>query len=219
MPTISEIVQYSTLMYPRVADISTENQIIILNQLMDEINNKLLRVRWENDPYEISSIANYANYGLPEDCDPSNIIQILVSEDISTNLSVSTIWNEYKYVGLIDNVNMDSGYYYMLQDDDLYIFKDGLPLQTTNLVIRLSYYRTPTYILAIGDTPEVDSRYHNLFKYGLIQNVACIGDNPEPAIADYWQNKFDEELQVALRNLTAKFDNAPLKTHIIDEVW
>jgi hypothetical protein len=107
----------------------------------------------------------------------------------------------------------------MLQNDVVFLFKDGLPLQTTDLVIRLYYYRTPTYLTTITETPEIDSKYHNLFKYGLIQNIACIGDNPEPLIADYWQRKFDEELQVALRNLTDKFDNAPLKTKQIDEIW
>ena len=49
--------------------------------------------------------------------------------------------------------------------------------------------------------------------------LASIGDNPEGAIADYWQKKFDEELMVNKRNLEDKFDNAPLKTRQIDERW
>lgn len=219
MANINEIINYSTLMYPRVADISESNKIIILNQILDEINNKLLRVRWENDPYEFYSVADQPSYSLPTDCDSSNIIKLIVSEDTTLNLSESSVWNEYKYVGLLDNVNIDCGDYYMLQNDLVFLFSDGVPLQTTDLVIRLYYYRTPSYFTSTTDVPEIEDKYHNLFKYALIQNVACIGDNPETAIADYWQNKFNEELQVALKNLTDKFDSAPLKTKQIDEVW
>jgi hypothetical protein len=203
-----------------VKDISSSNKIILLNQLMDEINNKLLRVRWENDPYEMYSVADQPSYGLPTDCTPDNVLhRVLVSQDISTDLSESTEWDIFEYAGILDKSNVDFGNYYIMQDDLIFLFKDGKPLQTTDLVIRLFYYRTPTNISSTSDTPEIEESYHNLLKYGLVQMVASIGDNPEGAIADYWQKKFDEELAVNKRNLEDKFDNAPLKTREIEERW
>lgn len=219
MSTVSQIISYAELIYPRVNDISTANQIKILNRIMDEINNKLLRVRWENDPYEMYSVADQPSYTLPTDCTPDNVIKVIVSQEVSTSLSTSTEWDEYSYVGMLDKSDVSFGDYYILQDNLIFLFKDGEPLDTTDYVIRLYYYRKPTNLSAVTDTPEIEEAYHNLFEYGLIQSVASIGDNPEGSIADYWQKRFDEELMVNKRNLEDKFDNAPLKTRQIDERW
>lgn len=219
MASVSQIISYATLIYPRTADISNANNIIILNQLMDEINNRLLRVRWENEPYEMYSISGQASYSLPTDCNPENVIKVLVSQDTSGNIDENTEWEDFEYVGILDNTSIDFGNYYTFLNNMVFLFKNGLPLQTTNLVIRLFYYREPTYMASTTDTPDVESKYHNLFKYGLIQNVACIGDNPDTDIADYWQKKFDEEMQIALRNLQDKFDSTPLKTRQTESYW
>ena len=220
MSNVSQIIAKAELRYPRVNDISEANQISLLNDLLNEINNKLLRVRWENDPYELYSVADQPSYSLPTDCTPDNVLHaVLVSQDISTALTTSTVWDKFEYAGMLDDIDIDYGNYYIMQDDLIFLFKNGVPLATTDLVIRIFYYREPTYISATTDTPEIEAKYHNLLWYGLIQSIASIGDNPETGIADYWQKKFDEELMVAKMDLQDKFDNAPLKTRQIDERW
>lgn len=219
MPTVQQILDYANLMYPRSNDISDANKIIILNQIMDEINNRLLRVRWENDPYTMYTISNQASYTMPTDCNADDIIKIMVSNDTSGNITSSTVWDEYTYVGLLDDYEMSIGTYYMLQNNVIFLFKDSKPIQTTDLVIQLFYYREPTYLSSVSDTPEIETKYHNLFKYGLIQNIASIGDNPDTLIADYWQKKYDEEMAVNIKKLQDMFDSAPLKTRQIQEYW
>jgi hypothetical protein len=217
--TVAQIIEFAEDVYPRVNDKSETLQIMYLNQIMEEINNTLLRVRWENDPYEMYSVADQATYSIPTDCTPDNILKVIVSEEVSTSIDEDTEWNDYTYVGLLDKTDISVGQYYYLENDIIYLFDDGLPLKTTDLVIRLYYFRKPTYISAITDTPEIDSQYHNLLKYGLIQMIASIGDNPDTEIADYWQKKYDEQMTIAMKSIEDKFDNAPLKTKQVDEYW
>ena len=219
MATVTEIIDYAELMYPRVIDISDSNKLIIINQLLKEIDNRLMRVRWENDPYEAYSVANQASYSLPSNCNPKDILKIMVSQVDSDEITSSTEYDIFDYVALNDKTNVDFGNFYMLQDGLLYLFKDGFPLATSDLSIRIFYYRDTAKLTLVTETPDIEEDYHNLFKYGLIQNVASIGDNPEALIADYWQKKFDEELNVALMDLTDRFDTNPIKSKQIDERW
>ena len=219
MNTVQHIINYATTMYPRVADISTNDKITILNQLLDEIYNRLLRPRWENDSYDVTTVADKPSYSLPTDATADNILKISISEDDSGSLSSSTNWYDYKVVGLLDDIDISYGEYAVFQDDQVFIFKDGVPFPTDDKVLRMYYYRTPTYLSTVNDVPEIEYKYFNLLKYGLIQNVASIGDNPEPMIADYWQSKYDEEMEIALRSLSDKFNNAPLKTRQVEEYW
>jgi hypothetical protein len=205
-------------MYPRTADVSSANKIIILNQILDEIDNKLLRVRWEHDYYTSYSIDDQLTYSLPSDCKPEQIIKIMVSQEATGSIDDDTVWDTFEYVGVNDSREIDDGCYYtFIGNNTVMLVKDGAALQTTNLEIRWYYYREITAISATTDIPEVDAKYHNLLKYGLIQNCASIGDNPDATIADYWQRKYDGEMTTALKDLQDKFDTAPLKARQVEE--
>ena len=218
--TIAQIITYAELMYPRCNDISEANQIIILNQIQDEIKNRLLRVKWENEPVISYSVADQKQYTLPTGCKPYNMIKLLVSQEATGSIDDDTEWDEFQYVGVNDDRDIDSGNYYsFINEDTAIILKDGEALATTNLEIKWFFYKEPTAITTTTQTPDIEDEYHNLFKYGLIQNVASIGDNPEPAIADYWQKKYDEEMQIAMRDLKDRFDTAPLMDVQIEEYW
>ena len=219
MATVQEIIDYAVLAYPRVEDISDVNIIKILNKLLDEINNRLLRVRWEYDYTSTATVANQASYVLPADCKADNIIKVMVSQEDADDVDSNTVWDEFKYIGVLDDFDISDGNYYTCEDDLIYIFKNGLPLATSNLTFKLYYYREPSYLVSVNETPEIEAKYHNLLIYGLIQNVACFGDNPEINIANYWQSKYDEEMAVALKNLQDKFDSAPLQTRQVLEYW
>jgi hypothetical protein len=219
MATVQEIIDYAELAYPRVADISDANKIVVLNQIMEEIYNKILRVRWEYDYDSTNTVADQASYVLPADCKPDNIIKVMVSQDEESEIDTNTEWDEFTYIGLLDDYDISSGNFYTCEDDVIYLFKDGEPISQNSLVFKLYYFRDPSKMISVSETPEVEAKYHNLFKYGLIQFVASIGDNPEIDIANYWQAKYDEEMVIAIKNINDKFNSAPLQSRQVKEYW
>ena len=62
------------------------------------------------------SVADQPSYSLPTDCTPDNVLHaVLVSQDISTALTTSTVWDKFEYAGMLDNINIDFGNYYIMQ--------------------------------------------------------------------------------------------------------
>jgi hypothetical protein len=218
LPTAAQIIAYAEMFYPRGANVSDANKIIVLNQIQDEIVNRLLRVKWENEPVTSYSIADQKTYTLPTGCKPDNIIKIQVSQVVTGSITDSTEWDTFEYVGINDNRDVSEGCYYsFVNDATAVLIKDGVALQTTNLEIRWYFFKEPTALAAVTDTPEVEAKYHNLFKYGLIQNLASMGHKPDGAIADYWQKKYDEELATNIKNLSDRFNSAPTNARECEE--
>jgi hypothetical protein len=210
LSTVAQIISFAELIYPRTADISSANKIIIINQLIDEVYNKMKRIEWKNEISTSYSIADQFTYTLPTNCKPENLLRILVSSDVTGSVDNDTEWTEYQYLGVLSKADLDNGnYFYFIGDDTAVISTYGEPLATTNLEIKWYYHKTPAYVDSTDDTPEIEAKYHNLLKYGLIQMAASLGDNPQTTIADYWQKKCDEELASAIKNLQSKFASAP----------
>jgi len=218
LPTVQQIIDYAELFFPRGSNVSAANKILVLNQIQDEIVNRLLRVKWETEPVTSYSIADQKTYTLPTGCKPHNIIKIMVSQVATGSITDSTKWDTFEYVGINDNRDVSAGCYYsFVNDDTAIIIKDGVALQTTNLEIRWYFSKKPTALSAVTDTPEVEDEYHNLFKYALIQSLASMGHKPDGGIADYWQKKYDEEMAVNIKNLSDKFKTAPTTARECEE--
>lgn len=219
MPTAGYIINYAELMYPRCNDISENNQLIILNQLITEIHNKMLRVNRSYTYVDTDTVADQPNYSLASNCKAEDIIKVVVSKDLTVDIDSNTEWDEYEYVGVLDDFDLTTGKYYTTQGGSVFLFDDGSPPDTAGYNIRVYYYATPSSLTATTDTPEINSKFHNLLIYGLIQNVASMGDNPETEIADYWQKRFDEELMTAQNNMSDQFNSAPLQSQQVEEYW
>jgi hypothetical protein len=215
MATVQQIIEFAELIYPRVKDIASSDKLILLNQIQDEIKNKLLRIKWEQEPIVSSTIADQKTYTLPTGCHPYNMVKLLIADSLG-----SEVFNEYTYVGIKDNKDISEGYYYSFITDELAVIaRDGKAISESGLDIRWFFYKDPTPLTSTTQIPDVDAQYHNLLKYGLIQMVSSMGDNPEPTVANYWQAKFDEELNSSLRDLQDKFNVAPLSDIQAKEYW
>lgn len=220
MSTVAQIITSCKRKYPRVNDYTDAQLIDELNEIQDDIRKKLLRIKWENLPVISYSVADQEQYTLPTGCKPYNMIKLLVSQEVSGSIDDDTVWDEFIYVGVNDDRDITCGNFYsFLTEDTAIILKNGEPLDTSNFEIKWFFYKEPTAITTTTQTPDVEEEYHNLFRYALIQSIASIGDNPEPLIADYWQKKYDEEMQSAMMELKDKFDTAPLQDNQIEEYW
>lgn len=153
---------------------------------------------------------------MPSNCTIDNIIAIRVSQ--STTITASTEWDTFEYAGLNDKIN-SGNWYGRATDSTIALVRDGLPISTAGLSIRISNYKSSAVITAVGDTPELDSDYHFLLKYGLIQSLASQGHNPDTKIADYWQKKFDAFLEDVVNNLSDKYSSTPSQSNQGEEYW
>lgn len=212
--TGTEIIAWVDRKYPNQE--STANKVIDLNQIHKEVYIRLKRLKHEYEEYEDLTVANQLEYTLPTDCTIDNIISIQVSE--SPDITTSTTFNEYTYAGLKDTI--DNGYHYTFSPDGKYLLSDyGDAIDTSGKLIKILYYETPVAITAASDTPELDSQYHMLLCYGLVQTLAAQGHNPDVEIADYYQQKFDEYFVTIENDLSDKFNSAPTNYNQVKEWW
>jgi len=214
MPTVQQIITYADRKYPNSE--SDANKIIDLNDIHNNIFTIISRLKNDYETYETATIANQLTYTLPSKCQLSNIISIRVSA--SATITTSTIWNEFEYAGF--NEDVSRGYYWGRGlGNTIVLVENDLPLATAGLSIRITYYETPTQLSSVTDTPELDDYYHSLLKFGLIQELASQGQNPDTDIADYWQSKYDEFLNEVKKDLSEKNNAAPIGSAQIEEWW
>ena len=212
--TGTEIFAWVDRKYPNSE--STANKVIDLNEIHKEVYIRLKRLKHEYEEHEDLTVANQLEYTLPTDCTIDNIISVQVSDD--ADVTSATEFTEYEYAGLKDY--LDNGYYYTFSPDGKYLLSDlGEAVSTAGKVIKILYYETPTAISAAGNTPELDSQYHMLLCYGMVQTLAAQGHNPDTEIADYYQRKFDEYFMQIETDLSDKFNSTPATYNQVKEWW
>lgn len=216
MPTIQEIINYAERKYhSSETDI---NKVSDLNDLHIKIYVKIARLKNEYKVYETTTGENQLIYSLPDNCSIDNIITVKISQ--STEINSFTAWDECDYAGLKDNT--ESGFYYGdAGDNKIAIIQDGLPITTEGLAIAIFYFNKPAALTSgnMSAIPELHSDYHDLLKYGLIQELASQGHNPDTEIADYWQARYDDFMKDVEANLSDKYNKAPTQANQASEWW
>ena len=207
MPSVNQIIAYADRKFPNSE--SDANKIIDLGDLHKEIYVKIARLKNDYEIYETDTIADQLTYSLPSNCSIDNIIAIKVSQ--TATIDSDTGWDTFEYAALNDDVS-SGNYYGRATNSTFALVKNGAPINTAGLSIRIFYYKTPASLSAVTDTPELDSYYHDLLKYGLIQSLAIQGHSPDTEIADYWQKKYDELLRDIEKNLAYRYSGAVNRT-------
>ena len=111
---------------------------------------------------------------MPSNCTIDNIASLIVSQDDEDDIDTSTEWEEHYFAGLNDSIT--SGVWYGHVPNGYFaLTKNGKPIATSDLIVKIFYYKDPTTITAVTDTPELKSIYHDLLKYGLTQMLASQG--------------------------------------------
>lgn len=214
MPTVQQVIDYADRKYPNQE--TTANKIIDLDGIHKAVFVKIARLKNQYEPYPATTIASQLTYNLPSNCTIDNIVAVKVSQ--STTITSSTAWDTFEYAGLNDDVS-SGNFYGRATDTTFTLVQDGLPISTAGLNIRLFYYKTPTALSAVTDTPELDSDYHDLLKFALIQTLASQGHNPDTEIADYYQAKYDKFIEDVENSLSDRDNKAPSQSSQVIEYW
>lgn len=215
MATVQQIITYADRKFPNQD--SSANKILDLDDIHKAIYVELARLK--NDIEIVdggTTVAGQLTYPLPANCTIDNIVSIKVSQ--SATITASTEWYTHEYAGLNDDISSGT-FYIRANSTEIGLIKDGEYIATSGLQIMFYYYKTPAAITLVTDTPELDSDYHDLLKFGLIQTLASQGHNPDTEIADYYQKKYDEFMQNVVDSLSDRYNKAPSQNSQVIEYW
>lgn len=214
--TVQNIIDWVDRKYPNQE--TDANMIDDLNVIYREVFNKIQALTDDFTIFESLTISGQITYSLPTRCPIEGIIKVMVSDETSANVDTSTNWQVAKYAGL--SKELQGGYYYgRVSNDTFALVNNGVAPSTTNLVIKIFYYKIPETLTTVSDSLELDDRYTNLLRYGLVVSTASQGANPDTEIADYYQMKFDEELEVCLGDLNIRLNSSPNENTQTKEWW
>jgi len=204
--TVQNIIEWVDRKYPNQE--TDANMIDDLNVIYRELFNEIQYLTDSYIIYEGLTISGQITYSLPTRSKIYGIQKMLISEDTTANVTTSTVWNEANYAGL--SSDLGSGYYYgrVAEDTFALVYNGGAPT-TSNLVIKIFYYKIPETLSAVTDELDLDDRYANLLRYRLVNSIASQGANPDTEIADYYEVKYQEEMERCIGDLNNRFNNAP----------
>jgi len=208
--TVAEIIAWADRYFDN--QVSEANKIKDLDMLHKKIYMTIGRLKQDYTSYSTTSTDGQIAYTLPTDCRIDNIIGVMVSQSDLVN------YDEYEFAGIKDKI--DNGKYYAVGNGNTILISNyGEALNSTGLFIKILYYKIPATITLSTDTPELDSMYHTLLCYLLVQTLAVQGQNPNTDIADYYQNKYEEELKIVADDLTDRFNSTPTNYNQSKEWW
>jgi len=202
LPTVEKIIAWVDRYYPNQTSVA--NKILDLDQLHKELYNKLRRFNYDYTVNETEkTVADQLAYDKPNDADFDKIFLIRVSQDQSTGLTNETVWDKYEYADLLSSVGVGK-YWTRAGTTEFNLWDSGEAIDTAGYQIQIYYHPKPVTIASSSQTPSLDAQYHNILKYGLTQMQAIQGNNPDADVANYYQNKFDEEFNAVVKNLDRK---------------
>jgi hypothetical protein len=211
MPTVADIITWAKgVKYTALSDTDLLED---LNMIQDEIYLDLNVYGCGFGYPKIHQITTTTTteYGLPEDCRIENI----------TDVEISTVpaGSEFK--------PMD---YYGLRELPMYLqhWSKGTTFGTIKItpdttaegyLIKIRYSPSPVSLTLLSQTPSLDERYHNLYRYALVQVIASKGDNPDTEIANYYEQEYLNMLEKVKVDLASRQTTKPDSIPQTDEWW
>lgn len=192
---VSAIIQYIRDRYPKVNNTTNYPDSLFITDLdlihkEEYVKFKRLKHRYTVDK-SVVTVANQLEYTLPTNCTIENIIHLEIDGQ------------EYEFAD--GEQDISTGYYYRYGSTDLKIeiLVDGEAIKTAGLPITIKFYPEPTPLTLATQTPDLESKYHNLLIYRLFARIASIGENPDADIANYWEATYMEKYAEAEKQFQA----------------
>jgi len=207
MATIAEIITYAKR--KKYSSESDANLMIDLNTIQDEIYLQLKEYETFGS-YSIkenTSVVSQLEYSMATDQKWENTFLVRMSED-----TTEENWYVFEFTGEKESIDYD--YKWQRQTaSKIALYVNGQAVQTAGLTIQFYYNKTPTAITATSQTPDLELRYHNLYKYALIQSICEQGDNPDIELANLYKQKYFEFLDFVKTDLSQKSNSLPYQAN------
>jgi hypothetical protein len=186
---VSAIIQYIRDRYPKVNNTTNYPDSLFITDLdlihkEEYVKFKRLKNRYTTDS-TLTTVANQLEYTFPTNC---------VIENISGEQIYVTIDNQdyiFEYADGDQDISTGDYYRYGSTDAKFELLRDGKAIDTAGYTITIRYYPEPTAITLATQTPDLESKYHNLLIYRLFNRMAMLGENPDATIANVWQTEYN----------------------------
>jgi len=214
LATLQGIINFLNRKYPNHGE-SNANIINDLDMIHKDIYLRLRRLSNNYDIYEFDTVADLLYYYIPVHMKIEDIEKVMVSIDI-----LGTRFEAYSVRGLKDSL-IFGRYYGRGADGTLFLMKDTKAITQTGLKVHLYYFARPTDLNPdnLTQVPDLDEDYHDLLKFGIVQEMASQGHNPDTEIANYYQQKFDEKFDRVKKDIESKLKKVSLKIPQVEERW
>lgn len=193
---VSAIIQYIRERYPKVNNTTNYPDSLFITDLdlihkEEYVKFKRLKHRYTVDQ-TVYTLPNQLEYTLPANCTIENIIHLEIAGQ------------EYEFADGEQDISIGHYYRYGSTDTSIEIWVDGAAIKDENdLQITIKFYPEPTPLTLATQTPELESKYHNLLIYRLFARIASIGENPDADIANYWETTYMEKYAEAEKQFQA----------------
>ena len=198
---VSAIIQYIRDRYPKVNNTTNYPDSLFITDLdlihkEEYIKFKRLKNRYTTDS-SITTVANQSEYTLPTNCTIENIVGNEITVTIGTE--------DYIFEYADGEQDISTGDYYRYGSTDLKfeLLRDGKAIDTSGYTVTIKFYPEPTPLTLATQTPDLESKYHNLLIYRLFARIASIGENPDADIANYWEATYMEKYAEAEKQFQA----------------
>lgn len=214
MATLQSIINYLNRKYPNHGE-TNENIVEDLDMIHKEVFMDLTRLSNEYQIYEFNTVANQLYYTLPADIRIDDIEKVMVSLDAQ-----GSDFEQHFIRGLKDD-NIFGRFYGRGANNTIYLMYDKEPIDKSSLKVHLYYFPRPTDLdyNDLSQVPDLDTDYHDLLKFGIVQSLASQGHNPDIEIANYYQAKYDEKLFKVKNDIENKLNYTPLRIPQTKEWW
>lgn len=213
--TIDEILSWVDRKFPNQE--SDANKVIDLDMVHKKVYMQLRKLSNDFVIYEDVTVAGQTFYNLPigGKCKIEDIVRIDVETGVGTDE-----FDTFEYAGVKDEIT-DSQVYMRGESGTYALLDNEVPISAAGKKIMMYYYPRPATLTSSDLTavPDLDTDYHPVLCYMLINELASQGNNPDTEIADYYQKKADEFLKEVFLALAEKQANARTKSNECDEIW
>jgi len=205
--TFQQIISRVYELYPH-----GETTATILNHInagQDELSNYFGKTLIDES---LVTVASQDNYAFPAYCEDADQIQFV---DIGNSATPTDRFDYTRYCFHKLEDGRPSGTVYFQVYSSVGSRSLGIsPVPNTdNLPIRITFSKKLTEATAgtLLNSPEFDSRYHDLLVYYACHMLCASGASPDSIQADAFMQKFEDGLSELWRTKMTKTINAPLK--------
>ena len=158
--------------------------------------------------YNLSDFSDYLAY--------ENIQKIEVSQDDYGDITDNSYWDIYTYAGVNDYIQVGKFWQIYNVNTQIALTDNGIPISASDKQINVYHYAKPEPLTETDDTPQLNSDYHMLLRYKLVEMIAT--QNEDYEVANKYEAEYQEKLAQVKKELNIKEVKNP-ELSGIEEWW
>jgi hypothetical protein len=200
VPTVQQLINKVDKRYPIPSSWNNDDVIDVFNDEMRHIFRELQL----KTVYEFTTIADQPFYSMASDMEIEFIEYVGITSD--TTVTADSYFREYEYEPDMNKTLCGYKYGSTPGGENLIIYP--IP-DTTGENAKVIYYKRPTLLSSLTETPELEEDWHMILVYAAIIEIAGSGDNPDIAIVNNYTRKYNDIMEQILQSRYERLPKYP----------